>query len=83
MELLSSLSKATSNSLSELLKLPFELVIGMYNIYVEQQKKEEEEANSKTPGYNFSNSSIMSGNVASMARKYMPSGISLPSGFHI
>ena len=59
MELLLTLTKETSTSFSELLKLPFHITYGMYNTLVnltkkeqEQQKKEEEKAKQE---YNIPN----------------------------
>lgn len=59
MELLLTLTKETSTSFSDLLKLPFHITYGMYNTLVnlnkkeqEAQKKEEEAARSE---YNIPN----------------------------
>lgn len=59
MELLLTLTKETSTSFNELLKLPFHITYGMYNTLVnlnkkeqEQQKKEEDKARQE---YNIPN----------------------------
>jgi hypothetical protein len=91
MELLLTLTKETSTSFSELLKLPFYITYGMYNTLVnlnkkeqEAQKKEEEAAKAEynIPNINSLQSQALSSINSATPRVQIPN-IPSSGSFHL
>jgi len=73
MELLSTLSKETSNSLKELLNMDFHLILGMYNTLRVMAKKQEEEEKKQQEKQRQSTPSMPSmSSISSAAKSAMP-----------